>query len=199
MQVLWIEDDPQLASAAALTALQAGQLVIFPTDTVYGLLASVASRTAYELIYAVKQRSRDKPLALLLARECELFRSALACLARWPDLQAAFSAGQLTAVLEPARLPTLPPLVGELQAGPVGLRCPDHTLLQDLLQQHGNPVWATSANEAGVEAAADSVQIISWLQESQAQVAATVVSRSPLSGQPSRVVRINASSVEYLR
>ncbi len=133
------------ATAEAVAALRAGELVIIPTDTVYGLAGNVSRETSLR-IFELKGRDYDKPLPVLVSGLEQLQQvardlpPAVAVLAEryWP--------GPLTLVLQKAdRLPV------EITAGheTVGVRVPDHALALALLERHGRPIVATSANPSG--------------------------------------------------
>ena len=129
--------------------LQAGALVVFPTETVYGLGTSAFSPSGIRRIYAVKGRTWQKPLALLTpsldaARPLlEHIPSEAARLAEhfWP--------GPLTLVFQAS---TLGRLITEGRET-VGVRVPDHPFALALLQCVGLPLATTSANASGEEPA----------------------------------------------
>lgn len=130
---------------AAVAALRRSELVVYPTETLYGLGADALDSVALERLFAVKRREADKPVALIAADlaiarlAVAEFSPAAARLAEryWP--------GPLTLVL-PA-LPTLHPgLVGELG---VGIRVSSHPVARYLSAELGRPITATSANPAG--------------------------------------------------
>jgi len=141
------------AVRAAGQALAEGALVVFPTETVYGLGASAVNRGAVDALSRLKERSPDKPFALHLAdpTEAEPFCGPLPALARrlirkaWP--------GPLALVVPDRRTDRTRPagLVEEAiyYQGTVGLRCPKHAVGQAILRAAGVPVVATSANLAG--------------------------------------------------
>ncbi|TBR20961.1 threonylcarbamoyl-AMP synthase [bacterium] len=138
-------------AAAVAAAAAAGELVVFPTDTVYGVGTSALALGTFEKVYAAKGRDPRKPLPVLVesldsARRWADFGPAAEALARrfWP--------GALTLVLRPSaegrRL--LSP-----GADTVALRVPDHAALRALIAASGAPWASTSANRAGEPAAAD--------------------------------------------
>jgi L-threonylcarbamoyladenylate synthase len=129
---------------AVATVVGRGGVVIFPTDTVYGIGCDPVRAESVERIYALKSRPRSKPLALHFATVAELLEyapgNALAA-----ALADAFLPGPLTVIV--AR----PSHVGAfVTAGlpSVGLRVPKHNLCQAILERSG-PLAATSANVSG--------------------------------------------------
>jgi L-threonylcarbamoyladenylate synthase len=124
--------------AAAVAALERGEVIAFPTDTVYGL----AVRPGFESrVYEVKRRPEGMPLILMVATPAQLSglvevdRRARWYMERWWP-------GPLTLVL---------PAVG---GGTLGVRVPDHPLALDLLSAAG-PLMTTSANLHGEPPALD--------------------------------------------
>lgn len=129
--------------AEAALKLRAGELVAFPTETVYGLGANALSADAVAKIYALKGRPRTTPLIVHVA-SVEMARDVAA---EWPELAQQLAErwwpGPLTLVL-PKRS-VIPDLV---TAGlpTVGVRVPDHPVALELIQAAGVPVAAPSAN-----------------------------------------------------
>ena len=136
----------QVALADYLTALSAGQLVSFPTDTVPAL---AARPEASDRIYQLKQRSADKPLILMAAHFPDL-RPYLAGgeedLAAWMAVIDQHWPGALTLVLPASdRLPSAMNLTGTPS---LGVRVPAHPLAQYILARSG-PLATTSVNRSG--------------------------------------------------
>lgn len=133
--------EPALIERAA-ERLRAGELVAFPTETVYGLGANALDARAVAKIYAAKGRPSFNPLIVHVHDHS----AARPLVRRWPALATRlverFWPGPLTLVL--ARDPAIPELVS---AGldTVGLRAPDHPVAQALLRAAG-PCAAPSAN-----------------------------------------------------
>jgi len=197
-RVLWLEDDAAEAVAAAAGVLSRGGVVVFPTDTVYGLLAASGSPAAYQRLFEIKGRLSGKPLALLAHRASALVAQAELALSAQAELLDDFRRGTLTVVLPPAALPGLPPSVQQLQPGSVGLRCPAHAALQQLLAAVWGLVWATSLNAAGEPAVADASAAQEWLTgHGGAELA--VLARTAMEGRPSRVVRLEQGQATQLR
>jgi L-threonylcarbamoyladenylate synthase len=130
--------------AAAL--LQAGDLVAFPTETVYGLGADATSDSAVQKIYAAKGRPAGNPLIVHVPST----DAARACVTAWPDsaarLAEQFWPGPLTLILP--RNGALSPLVSAGRPT-VALRSPNHPIAQQLLRAADLPIAAPSANRSG--------------------------------------------------
>ncbi|HEX6796607.1 MAG TPA: L-threonylcarbamoyladenylate synthase [Ktedonobacterales bacterium] len=135
------DDAAAIAEAAAL--LRAGELVAFPTETVYGLGADATSTRAVEGIFTAKERPRSDPLIVHLAAAEELGRVARGVPELAGRLAARFWPGPLTLILP--RTETIPPIVAA--GGPtVGVRVPAHPVARALIAAAGVPVAAPSAN-----------------------------------------------------
>ena len=140
--------DQQQIDAAA-RALEAGQLVGFPTETVYGLGADAENPAAVAAIYAAKGRPQDHPVIVHLAPEAPLDYWACDIPQQAHALAAAFWPGPLTMILK--RAPNIPAAVSGGQ-DTVGLRCPSHPVALALLRAFKGGkggVAAPSANKFG--------------------------------------------------
>ncbi|HET9980580.1 MAG TPA: L-threonylcarbamoyladenylate synthase [Ktedonobacterales bacterium] len=134
---------PPDAIAQAADLLRAGEVVAFPTETVYGLGADATSETAVRRIFAAKGRPLSDPLIVHLAEAAQLVEVARDIPPMAWRLAERFWPGPLTLVLP--RNPRIPALVaagGET----VGVRVPAHPVAQALLRAAHLPVAAPSAN-----------------------------------------------------
>lgn len=139
-----VPDPATITEAAAL--LRAGGLVIFPTETVYGLGARGLDAAAVERIYIAKERPPEKGLILAVAAPEQVTLVAHGVDARARRLMERFFPGPLTLVL-PAR-DVVPAIV--TGGGPtVAVRMPDHPVALALIRACGSPVAAPSANRSG--------------------------------------------------
>ena len=143
------DDDPSIVNrqssivnhAAAL--LKAGELVAFPTDTVYGVGAIVWDAAAVDKLYAAKLRALDKAIPVLLADPADVTLVARDLPPAALRIAEHFWPGPLTLVVPRAvRVPE------EVTAGgdTVAVRVPDHNLARALIRAAGAPLATTSAN-----------------------------------------------------
>jgi L-threonylcarbamoyladenylate synthase len=132
---------------AAARALEAGELVTFPTETVYGLAADAADPLAVARVFEAKGRPRFNPLIAHVPGLAAAQRIA-ALDERALKLAEAFWPGPLTLV---APLADASAVCDLARAGldTVAVRVPGHTLARALLARFGRPVVAPSANRSG--------------------------------------------------
>lgn len=135
----------------AAELLRRGGLVVFPTETVYGIGCNALDVRAVERLYRAKNRPKDKPLLLHL-HSMEQAEQAAVLDDRARTLLGAFTPGPLSVVLQ--KRPCVP---YEVTSGgeTVGLRFPSHPLFLALAREAGVPIAATSANFSGSVSAKD--------------------------------------------
>lgn len=133
--------------SAAARALKRGEIIGFPTDTVYGLAVDLYDEASLERLYELKGREGNKPVAILVSSlEQGLLLGAMSDRAleladlHWP--------GAVTLVVP--RLDTAPEWIGDTVRRTVALRCPDHPVALAVLDEVG-PLAVTSANRSGSE------------------------------------------------
>lgn len=137
--------DP-LAIGDAVRLLNAGQLVAFPTETVYGLGALAFDQAAVARIFAAKGRPQDNPLIVHLASPDDLHLVARDVPQVARELMDSFWPGPLTLVFRrQARVPDA------VTAGldTLAVRVPDHPIALGLIRALGAPIAAPSANRSG--------------------------------------------------
>ena len=174
-----------------VAVLRGGDVVLLPTDTVYGLAVATAVPGSIERLFALKGRGRDAPIAVLVADAAQAWSitarpvppTAVALAAQWWP-------GALTLVVRRD-----PAWTVDLGGDPstVGIRCPDHVLVRALCRIVG-PLATTSANRHGkptpetASAAADAVGGVEM-----------VVDGGVLTGAASTVVDCTVDPVRVLR
>lgn len=140
-------DGAQLLSAAraARQALGRGELIVVPTDTVYGVAADAFTPAAVQRLLDAKGRGRQSPPPVLIANTATLAALAAEVTEPVTKLAEAFWPGPLTIVMEAN--PSLSWDLGDT-GGTVALRIPDHPLTLELLRETG-PLAVSSANRSG--------------------------------------------------
>ncbi len=135
-------DDPS-AIPSALAAMQAEELIVFPTDTLYGLAGQI-NETSLHKIYAAKQRPEEKAIPVLVGSLEQIDQLASSVKPEVLALMAAYWPGPLTLVLpkKDGLPPSLSPYPG------LAVRMPEHAFALNLLQQSG-ALAVSSANISG--------------------------------------------------
>ncbi len=126
--------------------LREGEVVAFPTDTVYGVGANAFERFAVRQIFAIKQRPPDKAIPVFIAQIDDLNQVARHVPNQAWRLLQRFWPGALTVVL-----PKNPKLPDDVTAGQnsVAVRLPNHPICLELVTRLGRPLAVTSANLSG--------------------------------------------------
>ena len=130
----------------AVSVLQQGGLVAFPTDTLYALGAHAFIEKAVRRVYQVKHRPLEMALPLLLASAADMDKVAIHIPQIAWDLAERFWPGGLTLVLQKGT--SISPLV-TAGKGTVAVRVPNHSLALKLIKATGAPLTGTSANRSG--------------------------------------------------
>ena len=175
--------DPDLTDAVA--ALRRGDLVVYPTETVYGLGADALDPEAVERVFEAKGRSRQKPVSMAVP---EL--AAAADYTRMTERERRFCErflpGPATALVE--RTDRVPDVLVD-GGDRVGIRIPDHDLARDLARRTG-PITATSANRSGEPSARRIDEVDATIRER-----ATVLDGGETPGTESTVVDVSAGRI----
>src|SRR5450755_4953464 len=188
--------------AAAVAAVQKGELVVLPTDTVYGIGADAFTSWAVSRLLAAKGRGRDMPPPVLVGT----VRAANALVddmgAFGQDLIDQFWPGGLTLVCRPSPTPAWD--LGDTR-GTVAVRMPLHAVALDLLKRTG-PMAVSSANRTGQPAATTADQAVEQLGDlvsvyldggpCPGGVASTIID---LTGSVPRLLRSGAIPMDRLR
>jgi L-threonylcarbamoyladenylate synthase len=139
---------------AAVTALSRGELVLLPTDTVYGVAADAFTPAAVTRLLAAKNRGRSMPVPVLIGEASTLAGLVVNIPPIAHTLAEAFWPGGLTLVVEHA--PSLAWDLGEAE-GTVAIRLPDDDVARELLRRTG-PLAVSSANRSGRPAATNAAE-----------------------------------------
>lgn len=130
----------------AVAALQRGEVIVFPTETLYGLGADALNSAAVDKVFQLKGRDPGNPIPVLVASRDMLDSLVVAVSPLAARLMEEFWPGPLTLVL-PARKGAPPPLLNP--SGSIGVRISSQSIATELVRTLGRPLTATSANPTG--------------------------------------------------
>ena len=178
---------------AAGRLLRQGEVVAFPTETVYGLGADGLNGAAVAKIFAAKGRPADNPLILHIARKEDILPLTSGLTANAMALMEAFWPGPLTLIVDKSQL-----VPDEVSAGlaTVGVRMPSHPVAAGLIAAAGRPIAAPSANISGKPSPTDAQAV--W-DDMQGKIAGVIDGGSCGIGVESTVVDTTAAVPMILR
>lgn len=195
------DDEREAAIDAASLAIQRGQLVILPTDTVYGLGADAFDPVAVRGLLEAKGRGREMPPPVLVSSASTIDALAIRIPGYARALIEEFWPGPLTLVCH--QQTSLQWDLGDTR-GTVAVRMPDHEVALEILERTG-PLAVSSANITGMPAAVDAdqaeemlgdqVHVIVDAGEASGGLASTIVD---VTGSQGRILRHGALSLDQL-
>ncbi|WP_459887487.1 L-threonylcarbamoyladenylate synthase [Halostagnicola bangensis] len=171
----------------AATAIRSGELVVYPTETVYGLAADALDAAAVERVYDAKERNRSNPVSLAVPSVPAALEHVRAT-TREREFMATFLPGPVTVLCR--RRESVP---DELTAGAdrVGVRVPDHRLALALCEKAETPITSTSANVSG----RSSARRVADLDPEIRDRAAVVLDGGETAGTESTVVNVSTGEI----
>lgn len=194
-------EDRESAIEAASLAIQRGDLIVLPTDTVYGVAADAFDPAAVSSLLAAKGRGREMPPPVLVSAVSTIDALAVNIPSYARALVEEFWPGPLTLVCH--QQASLQWDLGDTR-GTVAVRMPNHDIALEILERTG-PLAVSSANRTGMPAATDAEQAMEMLGEEVAVIvdggaspggeASTIVDAT---GPQGRVLRRGALSLETL-
>jgi L-threonylcarbamoyladenylate synthase len=185
--------DVQRQVDEGVRVLRRGGIVAYPTDTVYGLGASMSISGAVERVFAGKRRPRDMALPLLVADTSQVARLASQVPPVARRLMDSFMPGALTLVM-----PASPAVPGIVTAGgsTVAVRIPDHPIPIVLIESIGAPLVGTSANRSGHPSPLTAAEVRAQFGD---DIDAVIDDGHPCPGTESTIVDVTAEIPVILR
>jgi len=195
MKVFSVKSKNLIKKAVGL--LREGKVLVFPTDTVYGLLGNAANQSVVEKVYKIKKREFQKPIPIFVAdlkmaeKIVEISGSQKKFLAEvWP--------GKVTVVMKKRKKSILSSNSFFAQET-IGLRIPDYPLLNKILKLINLPLTGTSANISGQSSLIDSKEALSQFQNNKYQPDILVDGGKLKTSLPSTVVDLTENTPKVLR
>lgn len=188
-----IETGMTAAIQAASKIIMQGGVIAFPTETFYGLGVKYDDRPALEKLYAMKHRSADKALPLIIGDKKGLERIVSSLTGPAEKLAEKFWPGPLTIILR-AR-----PDISELitaGTGMIAVRIPGKSFALELVRSLGFPITATSANIAGRPAADNADDVAGYFGD---MLDLIIDSGKTPGGRPSTIVDASGGEVRIVR
>ncbi len=167
-------------------------IIIYPTDTIYGIGCSIYSQKAIERIRQIKGREKNKFFSILCYDLKDLSKYAKNVSNEAYKLMRRILPGPYTVVLQASR--ELPKILHSKRKT-VGLRIPDHKLSREIVKELGHPIITTSANRSGQEPLNDP----KLLEKEFGKEVDVVIEGEVLFSEPSTVIDLSEQPFKILR
>lgn len=171
--------------------LKQGGVIIYPTDTTYGLGCDIFNRKGIKKIFQIKQRDSRKPFSFICSDLAEVASYAQVSNFAFKIMKRHLP-GPYTFVLEASKV--VPDSVSTKQKT-VGVRIPDNAICHAIVKELGHPLITTSANLSGEETLQDPLLI----DESMGRLVDFVVDGGISLGEASSVISLLDDRIEVLR
>lgn len=199
MNILQVYPKDLRTSASALEqaaeALYQGEVIVIPTDTVYGLAVDATNEIAIEKLFAIKKRPATRPVPVVvrdleMAQKVAYFDKKITKALKkiWP--------GPVTVLLERKKI-----LPDSLSAGlkTIGLRIPDYKLINYLIELLGRPITATSANISAQPASTKIDEVVAQFEKTSPQPDLILSAGDLIESQPSTVLDLTGKEPKIVR
>ena len=175
----------------AVEILRGGGIVIYPTDTVYGMGCDLFNKKSTERIYEIQRRDRKQPLSFICADLKDISRYARVSDDAYKIMKR-FLPGPYTFILEVSR--AVPKII-LLKRQTTGIRVPDNRICQALVAEMGSPVISTSVKDGEGELLSDPRMI----EELFGKRVDMIIDGGIIAAAPSSVVSLLHEGVEVIR
>jgi L-threonylcarbamoyladenylate synthase len=169
--------------------LEKGEIIICPTDTVYGFLVDAENNKAVRKIFEIKKRDESKPLGIFVKD----IKTAKKFAFMNKNQESFLKDNKVTSILK-AKKETLSKLV--YKHGTIGIRIPNYEILNLILERFGKPVAQTSANISGKPA---TIKINDILKQFDKEDVIIIDNGDLAESEPSQVVDLTKNTINVLR
>lgn len=175
-----------------VSELKKGNLVIIPTDTVYGISTDIENTKAIEKVYQAKNRDKNKPLLLLVNNEEMLKKYTKKLTNLEKEIIKKYLPGKLTILLlKNDKVPD------NITAGSnlVGIRIPDNNDLIQIINKLGHPIISTSANISGQNTITNPQKI----DQNLLKYISYIENIGTVNSEPSSIIKIENNQIKIIR
>ena len=175
----------------AVDILQGGGVIIYPTDTVYGLGCALSNKKGIDRIYEIKRRSRKRPLSFVCADLKDISRYARVSDFAYKTMKRLLP-GPYTFILEASRLVPKTILPKRLATG---IRVPDNKICLALVRELGQPIISTSVSTEDGEVLSNPVEI----KDKFGHSVDLIIDGGILVSEPSSIISLVDDTIEIIR
>lgn len=171
--------------------LKQGGIIIYPTDTIYGIGCDIFNRKGVKKIFQIKQRDSRKPFSFICNDLAEISNYAQVSNFAFKIMKRHLP-GPYTFILEATKI--VPDSLSTRQKT-VGVRIPDNNICREIVKRLGHPLVTTSANLSGEETLQDPHEI----NETMGRMVDLVIDGGISLGESSTVISLVDDTIEVLR
>ena len=175
----------------AVDVLQDGGVIIYPTDTVYGLGCALSNKKGIDRIYEIKRRSRKRPLSFVCADLKDISRYARVSDFAYKTMKRLLP-GPYTFILEASRL--VPKMIAPKRLA-TGIRVPDNEICLSLVRELGQPIISTSVSTEDGEVLSNPVEI----KDKFGHSVDLIIDGGILVSEPSSIISLVDDTIEIVR
>jgi len=177
--------------------LKEGKVLVFPTDTVYGILSDATNKSAVKKILKIKKRKRDKAIPVFIF-DLKLAKKIAEISSREEKFLKKIWPGKVTVVLKGSKNCNLPQILFSKEKT-IGLRIPKYSLLNKILERTKLPLTGTSANISGFSASTNLKEVLSQFKGKRFQPDVVVDAGNLKPSKPSTVIDISKKKFFLIR
>ena len=196
MRILKV-DKKNLRKVVRITekSIKKGEVILCPTDTVYGILADATNKKAVERVFQIKKRSRGKPTPIFV-KDLKMAKKFAFINKKQEDFLKMIWPGKVTIVLK--RKNVLPKILfGKTKT--IGLRIPDYKLINFLLKKLIRPLSGTSANISGKPASTKIKEVLRQFEKEKIKPDLVLDAGNLKPSSPSKVIDLSGRKIKILR
>jgi tRNA threonylcarbamoyl adenosine modification protein (Sua5/YciO/YrdC/YwlC family) len=175
----------------AVDILRQGGIIIYPTDTVYGLGCDLSNKKGIERIYELKRRNRKQPLSFICSDLKHISQYAKVTDYAYKTMKRLLP-GPYTFILEASRLV---PTIILPKRSTTGIRVPDNQICLDLIKELGQPIISTSVKTADGEDLGTPYEI----EERFGRMVDLIIDGGIIIPEPSSVISLVDDNIEIIR
>lgn len=180
-----------MSITSIVKAIRAGEVIIIPTDTVYGLVCDASNEKAVEKIFRIKNRDKNNPLPIFV-KDIGMAKSFAYVSNEQEKVIEKSWPGAVTFVLKAK--PGLSPVVYKNDT--IALRAPNYDLIQQILKEFKKPLAQTSANISGQPASTKVKEVLKNFSEKDV----LIIDEGDLpDNRPSTIIDLTSNSINILR
>ncbi|HXX63311.1 MAG TPA: L-threonylcarbamoyladenylate synthase [Bacteroidota bacterium] len=188
-----LENPEPRSISRAVDVLRAGGIVIYPTDTVYGMGCSIDNKNAIEKIHLIKHQKRDKPFSFVCSDLRHISEYAIVSNLAFKTMKHLIP-GPYTFILPAAKMKQYPNILISRRRT-VGIRVPDSIVALTLVRELGHPILSTSVTTEDGEVLNEPELIVEQFNN-RVEI---ILDAGPLHSQPSTVIDLTGETPEILR